>query len=100
MTLKPLFKFLSVIYPFAVGFTTMTVLQILYPELLKKIDIIQMIVLSIFVPVLVLIVLNFIGGILFGKRNDLATKMMKCSLRKQNGLNYCAECPESYTCPK
>lgn len=31
-------------------------------------------------------------------KNKLADKMMKCELRKKNGLNYCAKCPEGYQC--
>jgi len=99
MILKSLFKFLYIIFPFAVGATIVTVLQISYPELLKKLDPFQVVILIFGLNLIVFIILKFIQGILFGKRNDLVTKMSKCSLRKQHGLNYCVECPESYTCP-
>lgn len=99
MTLKSLFKFIYFIFPFAVGATTVWVLQRSYPELLKKLDPFQVVILIFGLNLLVFIILKFIQGILFGERGTLAAKMKKCSLRKQHGLNYCVECPDSYTCP-
>lgn len=100
MKQKSLFKFIyKEILPFAIGLTIIIVLKISYLELMKKLDIFQLIVLSFFVMMSVMIILKFIEGILFGIEYPLASKMMKCSLRKQYGLNYCVECPESYKCP-
>lgn len=100
MTLKPLFKFLYVIYPFAVGLSILTVLQIINPELIYKLDTFQLLGLMFLLNLLVMLFLKFIKGIVFGKNDTLAGKMRKCPLIKQYGLNYCVECPESYTCPK
>lgn len=100
MITKSLFKFIyKEILPLAIGFTIMTVLQISYPELIKELNPFQLIALMIFLIIPVLIVLKFIEGILFERKNTLADKMMKCSLRKQYGLDYCVKCPDSYTCP-
>jgi len=99
MKLKSLFKFIYGMFPFAIGFTTMTLLQKYYPELIQESDPFQLIVLMIILFMPVLIILKFIEGILFGRKDALAAKMMKCSLRKQYGLDYCVKCPDSYTCP-
>lgn len=99
MKRKSLFKFIYEMYPLAVGFITMTVLQKYYPELIKGKDPFQLIVLMTILFLPVLIIQKFIGGILFRRKDTLAAKMMKCSLRKQYGRDYCVECPGSYTCP-
>ena len=99
MKLKSLFKFIYEMYPLAVGFTTMTVLQKYYPELIKESDPLKLLALLGLLNMPVLIVLRFIEGILFRRKDTLASKIMKCSLRKQHGLDYCVKCPDSYTCP-
>lgn len=96
---KSLFKFIYEMYPLAVGFTTMTLLQKYYPELVKQSDPLKLLALLVLLNMPVVIVLRFIEGILFGRKDPLAAKMMKCTLRKQYGLDYCVECPDSYTCP-
>ncbi len=100
MKSKSLFKFIyKEILPLAIGFTTMTVLQISYPELIIELNPFQLIVLMIILFMPILIIQKFIEGILFGRKDNLAAKIMKCSLRKQHGLDYCVKCPDSYTCP-
>lgn len=42
---------------------------------------------------------QYIGNRIFSENTTLADKIMKCKLRKQYGLNYCPNCPNSYTCP-
>jgi len=96
---KSLFKFIYEMYPLAVGFITMTLLQKYYPEITKELDPLKLLALLVLLNMPVLIVLRFIEGILFGRKDALAAKMMKCTLRKQYGLDYCVECPDSYTCP-
>lgn len=71
----------------------------LYPDFISKFGLLQLLALMTLLACLVLLVLRFFEGILFGRRNTLADKMMSCPLRKQHGLNYCVECPDSYTCP-
>lgn len=99
MKRKSLFKFIYEMYPLAVGFTTMTILQKYYPELVKEKDIFQLIVLMTILFIPILIIQKFIEMILFRRKDALAAKMMKCTLRKQYGLDYCVKCPDSYTCP-
>lgn len=100
MKRKSLFKFIyKEVLPLAIGFTTMTVLQISYPELIKGKDPFQLIVLMTILFIPILIIQKFIEGILFRRKDALAAKMMKCTLRKQYGLDYCVKCPDSYTCP-
>lgn len=97
---KSLFKFIyEGTCPFAVGFTTITVLQKFYPEYLKGLDPLKLLALLILLNAPVMIFYRFIGGILFRRTDPLVSKMMKCSLRKQYGLDYCVKCPDSYTCP-
>ncbi len=99
MKRKSLFKFIYEMYPLAVGFTTMTILQKYYPELIQESNPLKLLALLVLLNMPVLIILRFIEGILFRRKDHLADKMMKCTLRKQYGLDYCVECPDSYTCP-
>lgn len=100
MKRKSLFRFIyEVMGPLVVGLTTITVLQRFYPELIKGLDPLKLLALLLFLNAPVWMVYTFIGGILFRRTDPLAAKMMKCTLRKQYGLDYCVECPDSYTCP-
>lgn len=42
---------------------------------------------------------GWIGLKIFPEKPTLADKMMRCKLRRKYGGSYCADCPDSYTCP-
>lgn len=96
---KPIIFIYKVIQPFAIGFIIMTLVQKLVPELIVRLDPFQLFILMFLLLMTAFILLEIIKKILFGRKNTLATKMMKCTLRKQYGLDYCVKCPDSYSCP-
>lgn len=86
-------------HPFVIGFTVLTILQTSYPELIKELNPSQLFALMIFILIPVLIILEFIDRIFSERKDTLVAKMMKCTLRKKHGRDYCAKCPDSYKCP-
>ena len=45
-----------------------------------------------------MVVHTLIGNKIFKEKMTLAVKMTTCILRKKHGYNYCAICPDGYTC--
>lgn len=82
----------------AVGFTIGNLLTRLHPEWLSD-NPFQLLALIIILSLLSCIIHKYLGEVLFERKDNLVSKMMKCSLRKQYGLDYCVKCPDSYTCP-
>ena len=65
-------------------------------------DVVKIFISNLYIIIPVIIAHITIGNILFKRKEThidaLANKMMRCKLRKQHGLSYCAKCPDSYTC--
>lgn len=80
------------VMPMAIGFVMFYYLNKMEMSLLYKI----LIFLAIAIPVATIRV--YIGMKFFKEKSTLADKIMSCDLRKKYGHDYCAECPDGYSC--
>ena len=91
--LNSILLILVFLFPYAASF--------IYPEIPR----IELLVISAILFTLVMIfyciILTALSSVIKGINSpavSLAEKMMKCKLRIENGLDYCAKCPDGYTC--
>ena len=65
-------------------------------------DILKVFFSNLYIIIPIIIIHIWIGNRIFKdidtSTNKLASKMMRCKLRKKNGFSYCAKCPDGYTC--
>lgn len=80
------------VMPMAIGFVMFYYLDKMEISLLYKV----FIFLAIAIPVATIRI--FIGMKFFKEEPMLADKIMSCSLRKKYGHDYCAICPDGYSC--
>jgi hypothetical protein len=78
--------------PMVIGFVLYFYLDKIETSLLNK----ALIFLAIALPLATIRV--FVGVRLFKEKATLADKIISCELRRKNGNDYCAECPDGYTC--
>ena len=97
---KPFYRALyRHVLPLISGLAVGQLIPRLYPESLDASNFFLLLA-SIFISALfICIILAYFESVIFGRKNDLVSKMMKCTLRKQYGLDYCVKCPDSYSCP-
>lgn len=80
------------IMPMAIGFVLYFYLDKIETSLLYK----TLIFIAIVLPLATIRV--FVGVRLFKEKPTLADKIISCKLRRTYGNDYCAECPDGYTC--
>lgn len=73
----------------------------IYPNIpnveILAISAISMTIVMIFYCIILICMSSVVKGII-SPAESLAEKMMSCKLRVKNGLDYCAKCPDGYTC--
>ncbi len=88
-----MFKFTYwTILPVAIGFFLFYYIDKMNISIIEKIIIFMVVV----IPIATIRV--WIGKKIFKEKKTLTDKIMSCSLRRINGYEYCARCPDSYEC--
>lgn len=87
------------LYPFSVSFVVMSVLQIIYPDLVKGLSPSELVSLAVILFIPIFVFFEAVDWYFYKRNSTLASKIMNCTLRKEQGHDDCAGCPDGYTCP-